>query len=236
MIISTANPNDSFLFEKSIEKIIIVVNKFLFVIISSVVIMSLLIIGGVFFITPSNQSEHDFNQKVIIRHIVVSQPEKVRKVHGYDLGGKCREKGDGILSLPDLWDELEVAETAGDYEEAIEIRKRIILIGCDNEYFWAGLPALHIKMNDHKGAIAALEAMYKSRFLVVETFFDPIEAKEYFRCDEKAYILFKELKESNGFIYSNLASEMQENRIKHRQRINEALNKLNTLKESNKPP
>lgn len=182
--------------------------------------MSLLIIGGVFSITRSNQPEHDFEQKV----------------HGYDLGGNCREKGDGILSLPDLWGQFEVAETAGDYEKAIEIRKKIILIGCDNEYFWAGLPALHLKMNDHKRAIAALEAMYKSRFLVVETFFDPIEAKEYFRCDEKAYILFKELKESNEFINSNLASEMQENRIKHRQRINEALSKLNTLKESNKPP
>ncbi len=167
---------------------------------------------------------------------LINKPTKIKSTHGYDLGGNCLAHGDGIMNLPDLWDQLEAAEKLGKYEKAIEINKKIIRRGCDNEYFWAGLPALHLKNNDFQGAMAALETMYAKKFMVVETFFDPSEAKDYFKDDEIAYKLFQKLKESNEFINSNLAKEMLENRINHRQRIKDALDKLNNLKESDKPP
>lgn len=155
-------------------------------------------------------------------------------LYGYDLGGNCLEKASALL-LPPLWDKYEKAIKQKDYEKAIEIRKEIILVGCDNEYFWSELPVLHLKINDFRGAIDALEEMYiVNHFEIVDSFFNPEFKPE---CGSiYMYRLFAVLKEKDEFKNSTLARQMQKNREQYERRRKQFIRKYKNLNTKEKPP
>jgi len=167
--------------------------------------------------------------------LVVSLLISLTPVFGYDLGAKCEKDGD-IGSLNDLWGRYEKATNAADYRTAIEIRKKIILVSCDNPNFWEGLPELHLRLKDNPGALAALEEMYLVRhFDIVDRLFDTEVGADDNRCSRESKSLYVLLKESAEFKQSKLADQMKHNREQYIARQKQFRDRYQKLSASQMP-